>query len=613
MPRSRLRALPKNVELIPNEGQLAPRDHWLACRPERKLRMEVPSQASKASLYRIFPPEFTPEPSETEREWIPMHELTRPLGKSTRWLLNSLLSGDLPGSTPVPPSGLTLGRDGDNDIVLSSLRFPGVSGRHARLEIHEGRLHLFDEGSSNGTWVAGSSVESVELEHGAAFELGAGGPRFVAVSGASLDKTVTMPRPTELRDDSADTSPKLGTETMHLVRAKLGIPEAMGVDQMVTSGSRGTRGLIVLVTLIFAAGVGLTYRHLDGRNHELHEQLENNRELVTAQARELADRGENMEKMRLAWDAEKAALEDERSSLEASINSVQTEEQTNANELANLRSQLLETNSLLEMYNPLNLEQQRLEEVARVERCTVLIEADLLYEEETTGRVLYMVNDGPFGKRVNLDGKGEAVKIEATGSGFSVTSEGWIITNAHVVHKKHAEPPIDLGPDVKLVPRIELRVVFSGESKRHEAKLVNWVADASEDLALLKIEPFEDMPYLKAPMLEAPPPSRGTEVFLIGFPLGKRVFHQGDTMLASTFRGVLSRILDEYLQVDAAVHPGASGGPLIDGHGRLLGVVVGMQTLSDSATSSAIGYIIPAKQLESIWPPEGFSLDSATD
>ena len=164
-----------------------------------------------------------------------------------------------------------------------------------------------------------------------------------------------------------------------------------------------------------------------------------------------------------------------------------------------------------------------------------------------------------------------------------------------------------MGPDVELEARIKLRVVFSGESQRHEAELIKWVSDGREDLALLKIEPFQGMPFLEPPLLNAPPPLRGTEVYLIGFPLGKRVFHQGDTMLASTFKGVLSRVLDEYLQVDAAVHPGASGGPLIDGHGRLLGVVVGMQATDDRASSSAIGYIIPIHSLGLVWPPPNWN------
>jgi S1-C subfamily serine protease len=57
--------------------------------------------------------------------------------------------------------------------------------------------------------------------------------------------------------------------------------------------------------------------------------------------------------------------------------------------------------------------------------------------------------------------------------------------------------------------------------------------------------------------------------------------------------------------VDAAVHPGASGGPLIDGDGELLGIVVGMQATDNyGGVSSAMGVIIPVSEIASIWPPK---------
>ena len=74
-------------------------------------------------------------------------------------------------------------------------------------------------------------------------------------------------------------------------------------------------------------------------------------------------------------------------------------------------------------------------------------------------------------------------------------------------------------------------------------------------------------------------------------------------MLASTFRGIVSRRVGPYLQVDAAVHPGNSGGPVIDGQGNILGVVTGMQILADGSGSSAIGYVIPVEDLDDVWPP----------
>ena len=74
-------------------------------------------------------------------------------------------------------------------------------------------------------------------------------------------------------------------------------------------------------------------------------------------------------------------------------------------------------------------------------------------------------------------------------------------------------------------------------------------------------------------------------------------------MLASTFRGIVSRTVDYYVQIDAAVHPGVSGGPVIDSKGRLVGVVTGMQTLDELSAASAIGYVIPIREVATVWPP----------
>lgn len=526
-----------------------------------------------------------------------MHDLTRRSNRAPKWLLNSLNAAELPASTPISPSGITLGREEDNDFAIPAHIFPGVSGHHARLELTSDGLFLEDLGSSNGTQVAGHSIERKELKHGAIFELGSGGPRFVVVSSANLDKTVTMPRPSEVE---THTHGSIGTDTMHLVREKLGIPEAGSVEEMVTRRTRRTRVALLLFALVLVGGIGVTFKVMDQRTREREEVRQ---VAALEQAAALRKREERAEAALLEWSAEKALLEAQRSKLEDAITVVRQDEESTAAELKLLRERLEETNSTLEMYNPLNLEQAELREVSRVEHCTVLIEADQFFVDETSGKTLHIEDDGPFGSRVNLTDDGEPLSIEATGSGFSLTQDGWIITNAHVVHKKHEESPLPMGPDVTLKSVVKLRVIFSGESTRHEAKLVKWVSDGRSDLALLKIEPFEGMPFLEAPVLDAPPPVRGTQVYLIGFPLGKRVFHQGDTMLASTFKGVLSRVLDEYLQVDAAVHPGASGGPLIDRRGRLIGVVVGMQTVEENASSSAIGYIIPIKELGAVWPP----------
>ncbi|MFL6696995.1 MAG: S1C family serine protease [Vitreoscilla sp.] len=133
-----------------------------------------------------------------------------------------------------------------------------------------------------------------------------------------------------------------------------------------------------------------------------------------------------------------------------------------------------------------------------------------------------------------------------SGSAFYV-ADGYLLTNHHVVGTAHY---------VKV--KLASGQVLVGEVLRD---------DAHRDVALIKTEPAGVTP-LHVNMAE---PAVGSDVFAIGSPLGQE--------LAGTFtRGVLSgtRAHDglEYLQSDAAVNPGNSGGPLLDGSSSVIGMTV---------------------------------------
>jgi len=74
-------------------------------------------------------------------------------------------------------------------------------------------------------------------------------------------------------------------------------------------------------------------------------------------------------------------------------------------------------------------------------------------------------------------------------------------------------------------------------------------------------------------------------------------------VIASTFRGIVSRVVDGNLQVGAGVHPGNSGGPITDPTGRVIGVVFSEQATPDQAAVYFIGYGIPIERSEQLWPP----------
>ena len=153
-------------------------------------------------------------------------------------------------------------------------------------------------------------------------------------------------------------------------------------------------------------------------------------------------------------------------------------------------------------------------------------------------------------------------------------------------------------------PVLELHAVFSGETRRHPVSVVRR-ADEGVDLALVRIEPFDGMPHVRDFELDAAPPEPGSDIFLLGFPLGHFALQEGERVIASTFRGILSRYVGGQLQVDAGVHPGNSGGPIVDAHGRIIGVVFSVQSLPDQTAVYTIGYGIPVAEVARVWPGDG--------
>jgi len=536
-----------------------------------------------------------------------------------RWTIAPLQIQGALAAVEVPGEGLTLGRDADNPIALSREAYPGVSGRHARLTVVRDELFLEDLNSKNGTLVAGRLIRRERLRHGDVFELGTNGPRFAALFSTPTDDTLEIPRSLI---DQHKTEHSVGTDTMRIVRERLGVPEDTKVSELVERRTRRNSLVLLAVTLLLIGGGAAGYLSLQSRGtrvvddlraqadafqllldqqasqaSEARLQIDQQREAWRQQAREL-------EAARESWAADKQRLIEQRQALEAGIHRLESDERAASDELARLRDRLEQTSAELKLYDPLALEEARLDRVGEVERAVVLIDVTLIFKSEQTGQTLYVATQADGSLDVNFEGRGAPLMTESSGSGFCVDPEGWILTNAHVVHKKdEEESSIEISENFTLLPELQLEVVFSGSSTRHPARLVSWAGEGTDDLALIKIEPFPGLPHLDGIDLTLEPPPRGADVFLIGFPLGRRALQQGDQVIASTFRGIVSREVEPYLQVDAAVHPGASGGPVIDGHGRILGVVTAMQAVGRVAGSSSIGYIIPIAKAASIWPP----------
>ena len=150
------------------------------------------------------------------------------------------------------------------------------------------------------------------------------------------------------------------------------------------------------------------------------------------------------------------------------------------------------------------------------------------------------------------------------GSGFLITNDGYIMTNAHVV-----------GTDAMVKVRFEQGFTLDGQVVK---------VNRDFDVALIKV-PGNDLPALSIGDDDAL--QLGEELFAIGTPLDEKLGQ-------SVSRGIMSgkREIDgrKYIQTDVSINPGNSGGPLIDDEGK----VVGIATLKVKATGvEGIGFGVP--------------------
>src|SRR5215831_4778837 len=179
------------------------------------------------------------------------------------------------------------------------------------------------------------------------------------------------------------------------------------------------------------------------------------------------------------------------------------------------------------------------------------------------------------------------VRQHAVGSGVIVDSNGYIVTNAHVVEgaqRIRVALPLPTGDSSGLVPIGKRRIV--------EARLLGQHKET--DLALLKIDE-KNLPTLP---LVSQRPHVGQLVFAIGSPEG---------LQNSVTMGVVSALARQadpskpltYIQTDAPINPGNSGGPLVDMNGSVLGINTFI--LSEGGGSEGLGFAIPTRVVEFVY------------
>ncbi|HJL06251.1 MAG TPA: trypsin-like peptidase domain-containing protein [Polyangiaceae bacterium LLY-WYZ-15_(1-7)] len=159
------------------------------------------------------------------------------------------------------------------------------------------------------------------------------------------------------------------------------------------------------------------------------------------------------------------------------------------------------------------------------------------------------------------------------GSGFVATSEGWVVTNAHVVRHWRRAPV----------------VIGYGDGRQVRARVL--AVDAHHDLAVLA-PPEGTEPGVRPLRLAADDGVRvGQTVLAYGSPFGLDGTLTQGIVSARRDLPTLGGLIEDVIQTDAPINPGNSGGPLVSSRGRVIGVNTAI--LSRTGASNGIGFAVP--------------------
>jgi serine protease Do len=164
--------------------------------------------------------------------------------------------------------------------------------------------------------------------------------------------------------------------------------------------------------------------------------------------------------------------------------------------------------------------------------------------------------------------------VTGVGSGFFISADGYAVTNNHVVdHAKSVE-------------------ITTDDGKTYTAKVIG--TDAKTDLALIKVDGKSDFTYVN---FESDAPRVGDWVVAVGNPYGL-----GGSVTAGIIsaegRDIGSGPYDDYIQIDAPINKGNSGGPTFDTKGNVIGVNTAIY--SPTGGSVGIGFDIPAATVKMV-------------
>jgi S1-C subfamily serine protease len=159
---------------------------------------------------------------------------------------------------------------------------------------------------------------------------------------------------------------------------------------------------------------------------------------------------------------------------------------------------------------------------------------------------------------------------KSMGSGFIISSDGYILTNSHVIDQAES---------------IQVKLPSGTE---HEAKVIG--KDGRTDIALLRIMTGESL--TPAHLGNSEKLQVGERLIAFGYPWGME-----QTVSSGIVSAISAKVNDGFIQTDFTFHPGSSGGPLINLEGRVIGI-----STATLQQTQGIGFAIPINTVKSILP-----------
>ncbi|MGH7718388.1 MAG: trypsin-like peptidase domain-containing protein [Gemmatimonadaceae bacterium] len=441
---------------------------------------------------------------------------------------------------------VVVGRHPGCDLRFDRLAELDVSARHAEIRQRSGTCTVRDLGSTNGTFVNGVRVKGErELAHGDVISLGEMGPRLEIF----LQRAADAGQP----PDTLAVSPR--------------VPEAPATRAASAALSRhdhGARlqrmlaGIGALVVLSVASAYWLGQR--EARRREA---------LVRAQVEALVRRTDSLSAV---YGQDLARMSGQVLGLDSALTAVRDERER-------LRGQLERARAGAEGEN-VDLLASRLQSV-ETRRAAILsasrVDYSAIAERNGPAVVLVAVEWG--------DGR------SFTGTGFSVTQGGALVTNRHLVQNETGQRPR------------RILVIFSDTRSWLPARLVR--VSESADLALLQVDAPGPFPAVAGVARHSGSARVGMPVAIIGYPLGVDTPMEGGgsgasgiTARSTLGAGTVSKTLSTVVQVDAFAGEGSSGSPVFDGDGNIIAVVYG----GARESAGRIVYAVPSERLAALLP-----------